>query len=557
MKNLLFTFFMCVSLNLNAQFNLVHDINSGTSSSAPTYIVELNNKFYFKANNGSSGTEIWEYDGINTPTLSLDFFSGSGGSNPDYLAVYNSNIYFGGKSSNLTGFELCYYDGSTNSAVVADINPGAASSSPRQLFVFNGKLLFSADDGTNGRELWEYDGVNPPTMLINIHPTGNSFPAGFKVFDSKLYFRASDGAGRELFVYDGINTPSMVANLGANGIQELEVFNDELYFHRTAGEMYKYDGVNPPSLVFDIGTGIGEMEVLDNKLIFVGDDGVNGTELWEYDGTNPPSMIADINTSGSAGPQYLTNINERLFFTANNGSDGVEPWEYDGTNPPSMIQDLNLGTNHSFPRQFVNNNGKLLISASSSATGQELWEWDAANLPVELTQFTAEIQEEAVLLKWQTASEENNKGFKIQHSKDAKNWRNIGFIQGNENSIEISNYEFLHKNPSANNYYRLKQIDYDNTVEYSKILQINFLIKNNFDIFPNPSNGTFTIQSETFDEPVQFELYNLKGQLFYVTKTKDNTSLIDLNLDIPKGFYLLILKDNSGTIIKSEKITIQ
>ena len=54
--------------------------------------------------------------------------------------------------------------------MVADIRPGSSSSSPNDLIVFNNALYFAANDGTNGNELWKYDGVNAPSMVANIRP---------------------------------------------------------------------------------------------------------------------------------------------------------------------------------------------------------------------------------------------------------------------------------------------------------------------------------------------------------------------------------------------------
>jgi hypothetical protein len=44
---------------------------------------------------------------------------------------------------------------SDGTVLVADINPGSADSSPMWLTNLKGSLLFSSDNGTHGRELWE------------------------------------------------------------------------------------------------------------------------------------------------------------------------------------------------------------------------------------------------------------------------------------------------------------------------------------------------------------------------------------------------------------------
>ena len=135
---------------------------------------------------------------------------------------------------------------------------------PCNLTVFNNELYFRADDGTNGDELWKYDGTNAPSMVADTNSgSGSSYPAHLTVFNNELYFRAYDiSNGHELWKYDGTNAPGMVADIfpgsGNSDIGDLTVFNNELYFRA--------------------------------------DDGTNGDELWKYDGTNAPSMVADINS---------------------------------------------------------------------------------------------------------------------------------------------------------------------------------------------------------------------------------------------------------------------
>ena len=154
----------------------------------------------------------------------------------------------------------------TKSALLLiDIKFGSFSD-PAYLTVFNNELYFSAYEGTNGRELWKYDGANAPSMVADINPSGDSYPTYLTVFNNELYFRAYDGTnGYELWKYDGTNAPSMVADMihGTDGSEpsHLTVFNNELYFR-----------------AYDV---------------------TNGYELWRYDGTNIPSMFADIS------PEFL------------------------------------------------------------------------------------------------------------------------------------------------------------------------------------------------------------------------------------------------------------
>ncbi|MBX2975851.1 MAG: T9SS type A sorting domain-containing protein [Ignavibacteriaceae bacterium] len=119
---------------------------------------------------------------------------------------------------------------------------------------------------------------------------------------------------------------------------------------------------------------------------------------------------------------------------------------------------------------------------------------DTAYVPVELNSFTAVAVGNNILLSWSTSSELNNSAFQIERSTDKTNWRTIGFIEGNNTTIELNNYSFidsLFKNNSQKLFYRLKQIDFTGTFKYSNTIKVEIGIPSKFFLsqnYPNPFN---------------------------------------------------------------------
>ncbi|MGD1930871.1 MAG: DUF4347 domain-containing protein [Leptolyngbyaceae cyanobacterium] len=185
--------------------NLVADINPGGSGlTLPGDFIVFNGQLYFRANDGSSGFELWRYDGTNPPTLAADIQPGSRGSSPDDFTIFNGQLYFRADDGTGSGKELWRYDGTNAPQQVADINGGIGDAFPDNLTVFNGQLYFRANDGNSGLELWRYDGTNPPTLAADINSgNGGALPDDLTVFNGQLYFRANEGSnGEEIWRYD-------------------------------------------------------------------------------------------------------------------------------------------------------------------------------------------------------------------------------------------------------------------------------------------------------------------------------------------------------------------
>lgn len=142
-------------------------------------------------------------------------------------------------------------------------------------------------------------------------------------------------------------------------------------------------------------------------------------------------------------------------------------------------------------------------------------------LPVELTSFTSNVIGNKVELNWKTATEVNNYGFEVQRlavsnqllansqELNTNGWTKIGFVEGNGNSNSTKSYSFTDEPTGGKEFnYRLKQIDFDGTYEYSDIVTAvlenisTFALEQNF---PNPFNPT-TMISYTIPERVNVKL---------------------------------------------------
>ena len=136
--------------------------------------------------------------------------------------------------------------------------------------------------------------------------------------------------------------------------------------------------------------------------------------------------------------------------------------------------------------------------------------------PVELTSFTAAANNGNVTLNWATATETNNKGFEVQKSNGSE-FQTIGFVQGNGTSTQQHSYSYTDNNVAQGNYsYRLRQVDFDGTSEYSPVVEVNVNTPAVFNLaqnYPNPFNPSTKINySLKVDSKVTLQVFDILGQ---------------------------------------------
>ena len=155
-------------------------------------------------------------------------------------------------------------------------------------------------------------------------------------------------------------------------------------------------------------------------------------------------------------------------------------------------------------------------------------------IPVELTLFTASVIGSEVILNWRTSTEVNNYGFQVERNSGA-DFVEVGFIPGAGTISEPQLYSFTDAGLKAGEYsYRLKQIDYDGTSEYSSQVEVEVITPSVFQLeqnYPNPFNPTTKIGfSLATDSKVSLKIFNALGQ--------EVISIINGNMN--EGFHEVI-----------------
>jgi hypothetical protein len=123
-------------------------------------------------------------------------------------------------------------------------------------------------------------------------------------------------------------------------------------------------------------------------------------------------------------------------------------------------------------------------------------------LPIKLSYFVAELQNDIVELRWATIMEENFQKFVVQRASNGIDFEDIGEVAGKGFDIYNieSKYSFEDRTPLTGfNYYRLKAVDLDESFEYFGVKAVKVSAQKKMAVYPNPSTGDFISFSVNFN----------------------------------------------------------
>jgi Secretion system C-terminal sorting domain len=185
----------------------------------------------------------------------------------------------------------------------------------------------------------------------------------------------------------------------------------------------------------------------------------------------------------------------------------------------------------------------------------------ASPLPIELLKFTATKCNNDVCLDWTTATETNNDYFTVEKSTDGIYFEEVSVVDGAGNSTTVLNYSSLDDEPYQGvSYYRLKQTDFNGSISYSNVEEINFngnTADFSLNVYPNPNDGSaFNLMvNANKGEEVLVVVYDATGKETYskVIITNDsgeNIYAIDPSNKLAAGMYLIIATSKQSMFSK-------
>lgn len=164
-------------------------------------------------------------------------------------------------------------------------------------------------------------------------------------------------------------------------------------------------------------------------------------------------------------------------------------------------------------------------------------------MPVEFTSFEGKAVGNKVQLNWATSWERNADRFEVQRSQDASEFGSIGQVKAAGDATQKQSYGFTDEQALTGiNYYRLRQVDRDGSVQFSKIIAVTTRPEAPaIAVLGNPTEGG-RINLQLFNlEASQLRLTDMQGRSvgFRVLESVGGVVMLEPASPLSTGMYLV------------------
>jgi hypothetical protein len=164
-------------------------------------------------------------------------------------------------------------------------------------------------------------------------------------------------------------------------------------------------------------------------------------------------------------------------------------------------------------------------------------------LPVELTRLEAHLRQRDILLSWETQTEKNNAYFSVERSADGRHFSEIGSVAGAGTTSVRHLYTYTDPLPAPGKYYyRLRQVDFDGTYQYSPMVSVSISGISHVQLYPSPATDMLNIALEDVKDERYWQVFDAGGRLLEAGTLAPRTISLEVSVTHwPEGVYLFRL----------------
>lgn len=178
----------------------------------------------------------------------------------------------------------------------------------------------------------------------------------------------------------------------------------------------------------------------------------------------------------------------------------------------------------------------------------------AVPLGVKFINFDGKLlPDNTVQLNWEAVTDQQHDHFEVERSENGISFISLG------RSVSQPPYKFIDASPFAGtNYYRIKQVDMDGHITYSRTIALSLSLHLELKVYPNPAKDIISLETESLHPAMlQLQITNSLGQVVYQRpysmEAGKNKLTID-SKDWKPSIYMLRLFDNNGSVISVHRV---
>jgi hypothetical protein len=191
--------------------------------------------------------------------------------------------------------------------------------------------------------------------------------------------------------------------------------------------------------------------------------------------------------------------------------------------------------------------------ASSSETTVTINITEGTILPVKLISFSGNLVSNKAQLTWQVADNETGSYFEVQKSNDGKSFEAntvmLCTAKAGTESYQFTGAALI----TGKAYYRLKTVNKDGSISYSKIIYLTSHAvdhNNKISLLQNPVQNTLSfVYTAAAAEETEIAIYNMAGIKLHTQKMKAAKGTNQITLDIASklgtGSYVLVIQSTT------------
>ena len=420
---------------------------------------------------------------------------------------------------------------------------------------------YNADTGTTGVAKTTAFAVNRVVATVDVNGNINSSNVS-PSFSSANNFRAAASTDGNSFYLAGGATGLAYMPVQAGGIDSatklsttvsnircVEIFGGQLYVSTASGSAIRVGSVGTglPTIAGQTITNLPGVTLTKSspyqffiatlsagQVLYIADDSAGIRKYSLVSGTWVANDSLKI-TAANAGNGF------RGITGAVQGNNVVLYVTYAGTTSGIYGIVDNTGFNQSIIQAVA---VPLATAATNTAFRGIAWAPVATPLPVHLTNFTAAIKNNKVLVNWIMADESGEMNYAVEKSTDGKNFTIIGNVSpSGVNKYSVTDVDFTGKTTV---YYRLKVTGTDGKITYSNIVVVNANIKHTtLSVYPNPA-ADFVVVNHAEAKNATIKIHKTDGTLLATQKANDGATQTYISIsNIAKGNYVVTYSDES------------